>query len=101
MIIRNWQERLDAIQCLGEARLIMRKPDDWYVGQHVEVKGGDVLTPVSGNGSSPEAAVYDHWNNLTSLQPGQYIVARAAGSDRLAVRWAGHMWKPVNEDSQS
>jgi hypothetical protein len=100
MTFRNWQECLDAIQCLGEVRLIMRKPNDWYVDQHVEVKDRAVLISVSGNGSSPEEAVHDHWNNLTSLQPGQYIVARAAGSDRIAVRWAGHMWKPVNEVSQ-
>jgi hypothetical protein len=75
----------------------MRKPGDWYVEQRVEVRKGSVLEGRYGNGPDPEAAVLEHWQELTELGADEYLVARAYGDDRKAVRWNGFMWDHVQE----
>lgn len=94
----NWEQKLYALNALAEAKLLMRKPGDWYVSQSAEIKNGAVLEGSYGNVASPEEAVEDHWETLTRLAPGQYIVVRAFRDDRKAVRWNGFMWEAVIED---
>jgi hypothetical protein len=79
-----WEHRLDAINGLARAELHMRKPGDWYVSQgSVEVSNGrGMLRGVSGNGTTPEAAVADHWRQLTELAPREVVVVNALGTHR-------------------
>lgn len=93
----TWEEKFAACQALGDAVLRMRKPGDWYVDQHAEIKDGCILKGEYGNGATPEAAALDHFEKLTALAPGEYVVTRAMGADRRAVRWNGYMWASVQE----
>jgi hypothetical protein len=95
----NYEQKLEALNALSEAALLMRKPGDWYVQQHVEVKQGGILATLYGNGATPECAILDHWDQLvTNLPGGQYLVVHAAASElRQAVRWNGFMWARVEE----
>ena len=94
----NWEEKLDAIQHLGETVLRMRAPGDWYVSQSgVEstARGSAVLRGEYGDGTSPEAAVLHHWNVLT-VHDGNtsYLVLNATDeTKRRHVYWNGFMWK--------
>ena len=94
----TWEQMLQAIAALGgEPALRMRKPGDWYVEQRgVEVKQGSILASLYGNGATPEAAVRDHWQQLTDLKPDEVIVLSAAGPNRRHVRWNGFMWTDVD-----
>lgn len=97
----DWEQKLQAFNALTECKLIMRKPGDWYVSQQVDVKQGSCLSGIYGNGKTPQAAVEDHWQRLTSLPKDQYIVAREYWDGdtckRLAVRWNGFMWDHIQE----
>lgn len=90
----TWEEMFAAIAALGgDPSLRMRKPGDWYVLQgRVEVKHRSTLESRYGNGTTPAAAVVDHWQKLTTLAPGEVIVVNAFTDDRRAVRWNGYMW---------
>lgn len=96
----TWEEKLAALNALSDnvtgASLRMRKPGDWYVEQNVEVKDGLILEGRYGNGATPEAAVLDHWENLTKLKSHEYLVV-GWGKERKAYRWNGHMWATVKE----
>lgn len=95
----NYQQKMQAILALGEASVVMRKPDDWYVAQSgVDVKAGSVLEGRYGNGVHPEAAIHDHWDQLTQLKDGEYVVVFTTddhGTKRRHVRWNGFMWEDV------
>lgn len=97
----DWEQKLQALNAVAECHLIMRKPGDWYVSQSVDVKNGSVLEGRYGNGSTPEEAVNEHWQELTELDRGQYIVGRTyldgEVTKRMAVRWNGFMWDHVEE----
>lgn len=91
----TWEQKLEALNVLGECALFMRKPGDWYVNQPLEIKrrGSGVLTSAYGNGVSPEKAVDDHWRLLvTDLPPDWFIVSYTDGT-RRQVRWNGFMWE--------
>jgi hypothetical protein len=93
----TWEQKLQALNALAECRLIMREPGRWYVNQHIEIKDGGVLGSVSGNGENPIEAVNSHWDKVTNLPDRQYIVCNAYGGQRTAFRWAGFMWRAVDE----
>ena len=93
----TWQEILLAMQELGECRLMMREPGDWYVSQHVEIKSGVCLESRYGDSDSPMNAVLDHWTKLTVLKPGEYVVVNGGNEKREAFEWKGFMWARVNE----
>jgi len=93
----DYQQKLYALNAIAETSLKMRKPGDWYVSQSVEIKDGSVLVGSYGNGITPEEAINDHWDILTSLPHGKYLIARAHRDDRKAIRWNGFMWETVNE----
>lgn len=92
------EQKFEAVQCLARASLMMREPGNWYVSQSVEVKNGSMLEGRYGNGKTPEEAIQDHWEQLTELDPGEYIVINAASDNRKAVRWNGYMWSEVDEN---
>lgn len=98
----NYQQKMHAIQALGDASVCMRKPDDWYVHQSgVDIKTGSVLEGRYGNGPTPEAAIHDHWDKLTKLQSGdECVVVFERGDEGLRrryVRWNGFMWETVSK----
>lgn len=93
----NWQQKAEALQKLSEISIKTRGIDDWYISQNVEIKNGSVLESLYGNGTSPVDALNKHWEILTNLEPGQYLVIRAMSENRQAVKWNGFMWETVVE----
>jgi hypothetical protein len=98
----DWQTKFAALNALAECSIKMRKPGDWYVSQSVDIKDKSILKSVCGNGDTPEAAVADHWNQVTvDLTGHEYLVCREYWEGevckRLAVRWNGFMWDHVQE----
>lgn len=94
----TWEQKLQALQELGECSLRMREPGNWYVSQtSVDIKEGSLLGGGYGNGATPEQAVNDHWERKTNLKPNQYLVINAFSDKRRAVRWSGFMWASVTE----
>jgi hypothetical protein len=93
----NWEEKLQALQALGETRLAMRRPGNWYVDQRgVEVGGDGMLAGLYGEGEMPINAVDDHWKKyVTNLPADKYIVIGAYTDKRRQVRWNGFMWEDV------
>lgn len=95
----DWQQKADALNSLSRVEILMRGVNDWFVSQRVYIKDGGCLNGKYGNGTTPEAALVDHWRVLVDeLHNGQYLVMNAiSDSERKAVRWNGHMWETVVE----
>lgn len=100
----DWQTKAAALNALAAISIKFRKPGDWYVSQQVEIKDGPILRGDYGNGATPQEAIEDHWERLTELEPGQYLVGRefldGRTHRRKAVRWNGFMWEDVNEPAK-
>jgi len=90
----TWEEKLAALNCLGDATLNMRKPGDWYVCLMAEIGGDGLLIEGCGNGRTPEAAVENEWTRLTSIPFDRYVRIRGGRK----VRWTGYMWSDVVTD---
>ncbi len=90
----DWQQKLAAFQALGDTCLRMRKPSDWYVeavSVMVKAKPDDCyVTGIYGNGTTPQAAVEDHWRVLVEELPESAHLSVRSGERR--VRWNGFMW---------
>lgn len=91
----TYEQKLEALNSLaGMGRLVMREPGDWCCSHQVDIKDRYVLIGGCGNGATPEAAVLDQWERLTTrLEPHQHIVTRSPTHRR--VRWNGFMWADV------
>lgn len=95
----NWEEKAVALSALSEISLKMRKPGDWYVSHRVEVLEGCVLAGRYGSGSTPEEAIENHWDKLTTQVVGdQCVVVDAGNKRRKHFRWNGFMWWDVPEN---
>ena len=93
----SWEQKLSALQVLGDTALRMRKPGNWYVDSHTEVGGDGFLSGKYGNGATPQLAVLDHWRQLVDeLDPKLYVVARPGGVE-AGYRWSGFMWIVVKD----
>jgi hypothetical protein len=96
MIELTYEQKLAAINALGQAHVMMRKPGDWYVSQAgVEIKSGGLLKNVSGNGVNPGNAIENHWDKLTTLEDNEVVTLNAMRDSRRYVRWNGFMWVDV------
>ena len=95
----DYEQKALALCALGwsQFEIKIRGPRDWYASCAGEIKDGGVLRSTMGNGATPEIAVLDLWTQVTTLEPGQYIVTRAFTDARTAVKWNGFMWEPVVE----
>ena len=93
----TFKQKAEAMKSLASLSLKFRNINDWYVSQSVEIKQGSVLAGVSGNGENATEALTDHWNQLTDLNPNEYLVLNAYSSTRRAVKWNGFMWQTVKE----
>lgn len=90
----NWEQKLAALQALGEFKLCMREPGNWYVYvPKAEIKDGSMLKSGAGNGRTPEEAVENYWREMTELNPGERVVIGAYSDARREVRWNGYMWQ--------
>ncbi len=71
----------------------------WYCSaERVEISDGVILSGVLGNGSTPQEALDDLWDQLTNISGSERRVVIGAYSDvRRAVRWNGYMWEPFKE----
>lgn len=94
----DWEQKFEALNTLDPCSLKMRGPGLWYVLQSVEIKSGHRLAGVGATGATPQDAVEEYWRAVTDdLKDNQCIVARSGRPTRMAVRWNGCMWSPVNE----
>lgn len=88
-------EKLMALKALTPTCLEMCKPCDWYVSAHAretkKSKEDEMLTRRYGNGATPQAAIDDDWEQISTAP----IVVLNAGTDRREVRWSGYMWEDV------
>ena len=95
----SWEEKLSALQNLCECHLVMRKPGDWYVSAHMEIKDECVLVGSYGNGKTPQEAVEDHWRIYTTeATPLKPIVTNAMNDRRKHWFWGGFMWIEVPQE---
>lgn len=95
----TWEQKLAALNAIGECSLLMRSPGDWYVWQEgVRLSDGDFETTGGGDGVTPEATVNDTWRKMvTDLKDNAVIVCRKSNGDRRYVRWNEFMWVDVPE----
>lgn len=91
-------QKFQAINALSPASLKMRQPCDWYVEQSVEIRDGGILIGEYGNGATPQDAIEEHFEKLTSVKYPRYIVASTGSPQRKAVRWNGFMWDHISEE---
>lgn len=101
----DFQQKTAALNALVELSIKFRKPGDWYVSQQVDVKDGGILRTEYGNGCTPEEAILDHWERLTTIKHPLYLVGRTFFDGRVetrkAVRWNGFMWEHVQEPKKA
>jgi hypothetical protein len=91
--------RLDALDA-GDVGLFLCSDGD--IGAHisgVSVKGDGVSISLTGYGATAEAALIALWGEIETLPRSQYLIIRVNGSERRAVRWNGHAWKPVHDEA--
>ena len=91
----TWEQKLSALGSLAGSNIAlhMRAPGDWYtLSGGVEIGDGRMLSSCGGNGTTPEAAVCDHWERVTNLKPDEFLVVDAMPTSRRHVRWNGYMW---------
>ena len=94
----NWEQKLAALMALKffsfECR--MRKPGDWYCAsggvECVERGREGSLIGRYGNGKTPQEAVLDCWEQLTSDDV-KCLVIDAMSDKRREVKWNGYMWE--------
>lgn len=91
--VLTWDDRMYAMQQLGEVYLFMEAAFDWRVRHDsvTMIDGEDQLTP-EGCGTNPYSAVDSHWQQLT--RPGVLIYAWAP---RRVVMWEGFQWMDLPE----
>ena len=94
----DWEQKFEALNKLDPCALKMRGPGVWYILQSIEIKSGHRLGGVGATGATPQDAVEEYWRAVTDdLTDNQCIVARSGRRTRMAVRWNGFMWSPVDE----
>jgi hypothetical protein len=82
-----------AANALGRLTLSLTLNDTWLaVAAGVEIKDGGLLKGVAGRGETPDAAIFDLWDNLTSLAGLRVLVINAMKTTRREVKWNGFMW---------
>ena len=94
----DWEQKFKALNILEPCALKMRGPGEWYVLQSIEIKTGHRMSCVGAMGTTPQDAVEAYWTAITDdPTDNQFIVARSGRPTRMAVRWNGCMWAPVDE----
>ncbi len=94
----NWEQKLLALKALGGSNtsLHIRGEGNWYVRvPGVEIKDRSLLQSVSGDGSTPQAAIEDCWDNIS----GRTLIVRATSAERSAYLWNGFMWECMDKEA--
>lgn len=102
----TWEQKFAAMKALErglQITLNMRAPGDWYVGGLPSRKKprsytleSYVVGTIGGTpGKTPEEAVNLTWEMC--IDPKYYLVLIGGGKERIAIRWNGFMWEPVDE----
>jgi hypothetical protein len=85
-----------AMEALSKIAVRMDIDGGWFVNQSVEMKerpDSSVLTSITGRGETPDEALFNHWQQLTELPAGAFLVIHAMhDGHRRHVRWNGYMW---------
>jgi len=96
----DWQEKAKALHALADLSVVPRSAGNWYVSQGTEIGGDGFLRDYYGEGSTPQAAIVDHWRQLVDeLPPASYIVVHRSGR-RLHFRWSKFMWALLPNDQE-
>ena len=97
----DWEQKFKALNSLDPCALKMRGPGERYVLQSIEIKTGHRMSCVGAMGATPQDAVDAYWTAITDdLADNQFIVARSGRPTRMAVRWNGSMWAPIDETAR-
>ena len=95
----TFEEKFAAMKALAgfDTALHMRSMGEWYcLLPGVEIGGDGILQSVGADGPSPEQAIRNTWEQITTLLPvTQYLVIRVYQTDRRQLRWNGFMWEDV------
>jgi hypothetical protein len=98
----DWKQKAQALKALSgmfNFTLNLRDDGSWYVLlKGVERKEGGCLTGGCQNGSTPQEAIDQCWDWATD--PQFCLVKNACSPERKAYKWAGFMWKEVEEKKQ-
>lgn len=94
----TWEEKIVAMQALGDLCLRMREPGDWLVSHYCVAKfdGHSLTGGCATDAKTPQDAVERHWEWLVSDVDGDCI--RSRGRD---LRWNGFMWEEAKESCAS
>jgi hypothetical protein len=98
-----WEDKLEDFNALLEGtgyepHLTMSQAGDWMLSlPSLEIKEGGILSGITGRGNSPQLAVEDAWNQITTLPANKHVVRGAYTPERFAFRWNGMMFAPVDE----
>jgi hypothetical protein len=97
----TWEQKFEAINALSDTSLRMRSPGDWYIDCRGREVGGDgFLTGMYGNGRTPEEAVNDDFEKMTTVEYPKYIRIGDGNGGHIHVRWTGFMWRTVGSETK-
>ena len=82
---------LSALCGIGECKLLMRHPGDWYLSVPLEKCEGHMLVSHTSRSNTPQEAVENAWSDLT----GSGVPLRARDGARY--RWSGYHWQQERE----
>lgn len=97
------QQKWEAIKALDRrASIECRDLGDFYISAEMHVADGSgVIIGKYGNGTTPEAAVEEHWDIYSNLSDDEYIAGDLRQDDGTYVhyrkRWNGFMWADIQQ----
>ncbi len=94
---------IDALDA-GDLRAFVTQCGEQKIGlsPSIEIRDGGVLRSVCGYGEDFSEALGDLWRQLTEYDDSrQYLVIKAGGKERRALRWNGVGFKPVYEPERA
>ena len=86
----NWEEKFEIMQNITHTEIRMRKPSDWFVSSWMQTAGGNY-----GNGRTPEEAVNNHWDIITSYP---VSINRTSGKEDEYFKWNGFMFTRTTKE---
>ena len=98
----NWEQKAQALMALTGVcsfSLLLREDGSWFVRHTgIERKEGGCLSGGHQHGNTPQEAIEQCWEWATD--PQYYLVKDAYSSGRKAYKWAGFLWKEIEEEKQ-
>lgn len=91
----TWEQKLSAMQAVGEPKVHMMAPGAWLCRLPTDIKDRAILSSELGTGKTPEEAVDAAWAIIEALPDSKALVVERFGMPRRYVRWNGFMWADV------